>query len=125
MYHSLISSLKNFPMTSRKSVSSQPLASALIIKFSRKNVGSSSTFPENDFEMVISLPLFVWPLIIHLATILSLFLAFSYALSLVILLIFQWVLGCYSFLRSGSSSLLLLSLSSSPSLAGGIFLELF
>src|SRR6266540_5869712 len=72
MNHSLVSSLRNPLMTSKRSVSSQPLASASTIKFSRKDVGSSPTFPENDLDVVMGFPLLDCPLIIHSATNLSL-----------------------------------------------------
>src|SRR6266540_5098596 len=126
MNHSQASSLRNPPITSKRLVSSQPLASASITRFFKKEVGSSPTFPENDLGMVIGFPLFDYLLIIHSATALSLFSACSLAFSLVEIFIFLRALGCQGFLLSSSSSLLLLlSLPSSlPPLLGGIFLEL-
>jgi len=53
MNYSLALSLRNPPITFRRSVSSYPLASASTIKFSRKDVGSSPTFSEKDLGVVI------------------------------------------------------------------------
>src|SRR6266540_6062986 len=121
--HSLASSLRNPPITSRRSVSSHPLASASTTKFSRKNVGFSPTFPENGFDVVMGFPLLAWPFIIHSATNLSLFSFCSCKVLSWETGIFLRGLGCSGFLESGSSSLLLLS-SPPPPLAGGIFLWL-
>src|SRR6266498_61119 len=120
MFHSLVSSLRNPLITSRRSISSQPLASASIIRFYKKDMGSSSTFSEKDLGVVMGFPLFDWPFIIHSATILSLFSACSCILSPSGTLIFQWDLGCHGLLGFRSSSLLLSS-SPPPPLAGGIF----
>jgi len=39
-------------------VSFQPLASTLITRFSKKDMESSLTFPENDFGEIMGFPLF-------------------------------------------------------------------
>src|SRR6266511_2971003 len=122
MNYSLASSLRNPLITSKRSVSSQPLASASTIKFSRKDVGSSPTFPENGLGVVMGFPLLACLLIIHSATSLSLFSFCSCMVSPWETGIFRRGLGCHGFLCSDSSSLLLLS--PPPSLAGGIFLRL-
>src|SRR6266540_5924896 len=49
MYHFLALFLRNPPITSRRSVLSQPLASASTTKFFRNEVGFSPTFLTNDF----------------------------------------------------------------------------
>ncbi len=124
MNHSLVSSLRNPPITSSKSVSSHPLALASTIKFFRKDVGSFSTFPENDLGVVIGFLLLACPLIIHSAINLSLFSFCSCKVFSWETRIFLRGLGCHSFLWSGSSSLLLLLSSSPPPLAGSMFLRL-
>src|SRR6266542_2302854 len=100
MNYSQASSLRNPPLTSKRSVSFQPLASVSIIRFSKNNVGSSLTLPENDFGVIIGFPLFDCPLIIHSATVLSLFSACLWILSLVEIFIFLRALGCQGFLWS-------------------------
>src|SRR6266542_1228651 len=97
MNYSQVSSLRNPLITSKRSVPSQLLASTSITRFSKKEVESSPTFPENDFGMVIGFPLFDCPLIIHSATTLSLFSACSLALSLVRIFIFLQALGAKAF----------------------------
>src|SRR6266540_1335167 len=100
MNHSLASSLRKLPMTSRRSVSSQLLASTSTIKFSRKDVGSSPTFPENDLDVVIGFPLLAWPLIIHSATNLSQFSFCSCKVLPCVTGIFLRGLRCHGFLWS-------------------------
>src|SRR6266498_1685881 len=100
-----------------------------MIKFFKKKVGSSPTFPAKNFGVVMGFPLFDYPLIIHSATALSIFFACSWALSSVGMFIFLQALGCQGFLLSDSSLLLLLLLSSSPPpppspLLGSTFLKL-
>src|SRR6266498_1459719 len=98
MNHSRTLFLKNPPITFKRSVLSQPLASASIIRFSKNEIGSFLIFSKNGFGMIIGFPLFDCPLIIYLATTLFLFLACSLAFSLIGIFIFLWTLECQGFL---------------------------
>ncbi len=109
IYYFLASSLRNPPITSRRSVSSQLLVSASMTKFFRKNVRSSPTFPENDLGVAMDLSLLDCPRIIHSATCLFLSSAWFQPSLFSITGIFRRSLGHHVFFLSGSSLLLLLS----------------
>ncbi len=111
MNYSLVSFFKNPPITSRRSISSHPLASTSTIRFFKNDVGSSLIFLANDLGVMIDFPHFDWSLIIYSATCLSLLAAESSTSSGTV--IFHLVLKCQTSFCSSFSSLLLLS--SSPS----------
>ncbi len=119
MNHFLTSSLRNSPITLRRSVSSHLLVSVYTTRFSKNDVGSSSTLPANDLDVIISLSYLDCPQTIYLTTCLSLFMARFFTSSGTI--IFYLNLGRQISLLSDSLSLLLLLLS--PLL--GLFLILF
>src|SRR6266542_1527224 len=68
MNHSLTSSFRNPPITSRRSILSQLFALASTTRFSKKDIEFSPTLPANNLEVVIGLLHFDCLRIIHSAT---------------------------------------------------------
>jgi len=64
IYYSLISSLRNFLITSKRSCSFQLLALAFTIKFFRKDIGSSSIYSKNTLGVVMNFFCLLFSLII-------------------------------------------------------------